>query len=99
MIASAPNLAKECESRYDEIYAHTDLYQEVWDETSYPDEDFVSENAAEICDMLAQLFTIAYTPAVNRDEFVAQLSVVKDVLNKLRRDYCEREAEKRAYPK
>ena len=94
-----PNLAKYCQARYDEIYAHTDIYQQVWDETKYPDEAFVKDNADEIGDMLAQLFTIADTPAINRDEFVSQLSVVKDVLNKLRADYCEIEAEKRAYPK
>ena len=99
MIGSAPNLARECEARYDVIYEHSDIYQQVWDETKYPDEDFVKDNADEIGDMLAQLFTIADTPAVSRDEFVAQLSVVKDALNKLRGDYCEREAEKRAYPK
>ena len=94
-----PNLAKACEVRYEEIYTHSDIYEEVWDEIKYPDRDFVVDNADEISDMLSQLFTIADTPAVNRDEFVAQLSVVKDVLNKLRADYCEREAEKRAYPK
>ena len=94
-----PNLAKYCQARYDEIYAHTDIYQQVWDEIKCPDEDFVKDNADEISDMLAQLFTIADTPAINRDEFVSQLSVVKDVLNKLRGGYCEIEAEKRAYPK
>ena len=94
-----PNLAKYCQARYDEIYAHSDIYQQVWDEIKYPDEDFVKDNADQISDMLSQLFTIADTPAVNSDEFVAQLSVVKDVLNKLRADYCERESEKRAYPK
>ena len=94
-----PNLAKACEVRYEEIYTYSDIYQEVWDEIKYPDKDFVTEHADEISDMLAQLFTIADTPAVNRDEFVAQLSVVKDVLNKLRADYCDRESEKRAYPK
>ena len=94
-----PNLAKACEVRYDEIYEYTSIYQEVWDEIKYPDEDFVKDNADEISDVLAQLFYIADTPAVNRDGFVDQLSVVKDILNKLRADYCEREAEKRAYPK
>ena len=94
-----PNVAKACEVRYEEIYAQTDIYQQVWDEIKYPDEDFVKDNADQISDMLSQLFTIADTPAVNSDEFVAQLSVVKDVLNKLRADYCERESEKRAYPK
>ena len=94
-----PNLAKYCQARYDEIYAHTDIYQQVWDEIKCPDEDFVKDNADEISDMLAQLFTIADTPAINRDEFVSQLSVVKDVLNKLRGGYCEIEAEKRAYQK
>ena len=79
-----PKLAQACEVRYDEIYAHADIYQTVWDDIKYPDKDFVTDNADEISDMLAQLFTIADTPAVNRDEFVAQLSVVKDVLNKLR---------------
>ena len=94
-----PNLAKACEVRYEEIYAFTDIYQEVWDEIKYPDEDFIKDNADAISDMLSQLFTISDTPAVNRDGFVDQLSIVKDVLNKLRADYCEREAEKRAYPK
>ena len=94
-----PNLAKACEARYNEIYEYSDMYQTVWDEIKCPDEDFVSANADEISDMLSQLFTITDTPAVNRDEFVAQLSVVKDILNKLRADYCERETEKRAHPK
>ena len=94
-----PNLAKACEARYNEIYAHTDIYQEVWDEIKYPDRDFVIDSADEISGVLAQLFYIADTPAVSRDGFVDQLSVVKDVLNKLRADYCERETEKRAYPK
>ena len=87
-----PNLAKYCQAHYDEIYAQTDIYQQVWDEIKCPDEDFVKDNADEISDMLSQLFTIADTPAVNRDGFVDQLSVVKDVLNKLRADYCERES-------
>ena len=94
-----PNLAKACEVRYEEIYTYSNIYQEVWDEIKCPDEDFVKDNADQISDMLSQLFTIADTPAVNRDGFVDQLSIVKDVLNKLRADYCEREAEKRAYPK
>ena len=94
-----PNLAQACEARYDEIYAHTDIYQEVWDEIKCPDEDFVKDNADEISDVLAQLFYIADTPVVNSDEFFDHLIVMKDVLNKLRGDYCERETEKRAYPK
>ena len=94
-----PNLAKACEARYEEIYTYSDIYQTVWDETKYPDKDLVTDNADEISDVLAQLFHIADTPAVNRDEFVAQLSVVKDILSKLRGGYCERETEKRAYPK
>ena len=94
-----PKLAQYCQARYDEIYAYTNIYQQVWDEIKCPDEDFVKANADEISDMLSQLFTIADTAAVNRDEFVSQLSLVKDILNKLRSDYCEREAEKRAYPK
>ena len=94
-----PNLAKACQVRYDEIYEYSDIYQTVWDDIKCPDEDFVKDNADGIGDMLSQLFTIADTPAVNRDEFVAQLSVVKDILNKLRADYCERETEKLAYPK
>ena len=99
MIGAAPNLARECEAHYDDIYARAEVYQQVWDEIKYPDEDFVKGNADEISGALCQLFYIADTSAVNRDEFVAQLSVVKDVLNKLRADYCERETEKRAYPK
>ena len=99
MIGAAPNLAKECEARYEEIYTYSDIYQQVWDETKYPDRDFVVGNADEIADMLSQLFHISATPAVDRDSFVAQLSVAKDALTKLRADYCEREAEKRAYPK
>ena len=94
-----PNLAKACEVRYEEIYTYSNIYQQVWDETKYPDKDFVEANADEIGDMLSQLFTIADTPAVSRDGFVDQLSVVKDVLNKLRGGYCERETEKRAYQK
>ena len=94
-----PSLAKACEVRYEEIYTYSNLYQQVWDEIKSPDIDFVVDNADEIGDVLAQLFHIADTAAVNGDEFVAQLSVVKDILNKLRTDYCERETEKRAYPK
>ena len=94
-----PNLAKYCQARYDEIYAQTDIYQQVWDEIKYPDEDFVVGNADEISDVLAQLFHIADTTAVNSDEFVDHLTVMKNILNKLRADYCERETEKRAYPK
>ena len=94
-----PNLAKACEVRYEEIYTYSNIYQEVWDEIKCPDEDFVKDNADQISDMLSQLFTISDKAAVNRDEFVSQLSLVKDILNKLRADYCEREAEKRAYPK
>ena len=94
-----PSLAKACEVRYEEIYAYTNIYQQVWDESKYPDEDFVKDNAEEIGDLLAQLVYIADTPAVNSDEFVSQLSLVKDILNKLRADYCERETEKRACPK
>ena len=99
MIGAAPNLAKDCEAHYDEIYEYTGIYQQVWGELKYPDEDFVIANADEISDVLSQLFYIADTAAVNDDEFVAQLSVVKDILTKLRADYCERETEKRAYPK
>ena len=94
-----PNLAKACEARYDVIYEHSDIYQQVWDEIKYPDRDFVMDNADEISSVLAQLFYIADTAVVNQDGFVDQLSVVKDILNKLRADYCEVEAEKRAYPK
>ena len=94
-----PSLAKACEVRYEEIYKYSDIYQQVWDEIKYPDRDFVVDNADEIGDMLSQLFTIADTAAINRDEFVSQLSLVKDILIKLRADYCERETEKRAYPK
>ena len=94
-----PNLAKFCQARYDEIYAQTDIYQQVWDEIKYPVKDFVEANADEISDALSRLFTIADTPAVNSDECVIQMSIAKDILNKLRADYCEREAEKRAYPK
>ena len=94
-----PDLAQYCQARYDEIYAYTNIYQQVWDEIKSPDIDFVVDNADEISDVLAQLFHIADTAAVNRDEFVSQLSLVKDILNKLRSDYCDRETEKRAYPK
>ena len=99
MIGAAPNLARECQVRYDEMYEYTDIYQQVRDEIKCPDEAFVKDNADEISDVLAQLFTIADTPAEGSDEFVAQLIVVKDILNKLREDYCEREAENRTYPK
>ena len=99
MIGPAPNLAAACEARYEEIYKYTNLYNHIWDEIKYPDEDLVKDNAEEIGDVLAQLFYIADTPAVNGDECIDQLSVVKTILNKLRADYCEREAEKRAYPK
>ena len=94
-----PKLAQYCQSRYDEIYAYTNIYQQVWDEIKHPDDDFVIDNAGDISNILSQLFAITDTAAVNRDEFVSQLSVVKDVLNKLRADYCERETEKRAHPK
>ena len=94
-----PNLAKICQVRYDDIYARAEIYQQVWDEIKCPDENFVKDNAVEISDMLSQLFTITDDAAANRDEFVAQLMVVKDILNKLRADYCERETENRAYPK
>ena len=60
--------------------------------------------------MAQQRYTNEYHPDERSEEernaqtqmasngFVDQLSVVKDVLNKLRSDYCERETEKRAYP-
>ena len=99
MIGPAPNLAAACEARYDQMYQYSDIYQEVLDEIKHPDKDFVTDNADEISDVLSQLFTIADTAAVNGDECIDQLSVVKTILNKLRADYCEREAEKRAYPK
>ena len=62
-----PRLARGCEVSYEEIYKYSDIYQQVWDEIKFPDEDFVTDNADEISDMLSQLFTIADTAAVNRE--------------------------------
>ena len=99
MIGSAPNLAKACEVRYEEIYKYTNLYQHIWDETKYPDEDMVKDNAEEIGDVLAHLFYIADAPFTNADMAVEQLANVKNLLIAFRTEYCERETEKRAYPK
>ena len=94
-----PHLAKYCQARYDEIYAQTDIYQQVWDEIKYPDEDFVKDNADEIGDMLAQLFTIADTLYINADAAIEKLADINDLLIAFRNACCERESEKRAYPK
>ena len=94
-----PSLAKACEVRYEEIYTYSNLYQQVWDEIKSPDIDFVLDNADEIGEVLAQLFAIAESPFINADAAVEQLADVKNLLIAFRTEYCEREAEKRAYPK
>lgn len=99
MIGSAPNLAKACEARYDEIYEYSDIYQQVWDEIKFPDADFVKGNADEIGEMLSQLFAIAESPFPSADIAVDQLADVKNLLIEFRAAYCERETDKRAYPK
>ena len=94
-----PHLAKYCQARYDEIYAQTDIYQQVWDEIKYPDEDFVKDNADEIGDVLSRLFAISDDSFLNEGMAVDQLAEVKNLLIAFRTACCEREAEKRAYQK
>ena len=94
-----PNLAKACEVRYEEIYTYSDIYQQVWDEIKYPDKDFVTDNADGIGDVLTQLFKVADAPFTNADMAVEQLANIKNLLIAFRTEYCERETEKRAYPK
>ena len=94
-----PNLAKACEARYEEIYTYSDIYQTVWDDIKYPDEDFVKDNADEISDLLRRLFAIADAPFISAEVAVEQLADVKNLLFAFRIACCERETENRAYPK
>ena len=99
MIGPAPNLAKVCQARYDQMYQYSDIYQQVWDETESPDDDFVKSNANDIGDLLSLLFNIANAPFINEAMAVEQLADIKELLIAFRTEYCEQEAEKRAYPK